>query len=127
MPRSLEATPDEESSKVPPAHEVLKNFTRSKKKAQPLRASSPTGRVSFEEYTALTRDHPPKFNEEEVNYREAEGEEKCSGCLHFYTGEVAGRNVCEILRPEGESIEPDYVCRFTTTDGQTYPLLEKKK
>jgi hypothetical protein len=124
MARSLDPVP-EESKKSPPAYEIFKNLPRTSPKK---RGSSPEGRVSFSEYTALTRDRPSKFNQEEVNYREAEGEEHCAGCLHFYIGKVAGRNVCEILRvqPE-ESIKPDWVCDFYTENGTEYPLFKESK
>src|ERR1700684_4200065 len=98
MPKSLAPVP-EESKKNPPAHEIFKNLPAQSPKK---RGSQPEGRVSFSEYTALTRDRPSKFNQEEVNYRKAEGEEICSGCIHFYKGKAAGRNVCEILRTSPE-------------------------
>ncbi len=82
--------------------------------------------ATWEEYEDMVADRPAKFDQTEVNYRDAKkGGYQCSGCKHFYVGVVAGRNVCEILRtvPE-ESIEPTWVCDFFNVNGKTYPLLD---
>jgi hypothetical protein len=81
--------------------------------------------VSKESYLRLIENRPYKFSEEEVNYREAEGEVKCSNCVHFYTRKLDSFHTCEILRPaEDASIDPERVCDFHTVDGEKFPLLE---
>lgn len=130
MPRALESTP-EDAPKVPPAHEVFKNFPRPKKSSasQAKRGSSPqAGRVSFEEYEAVVSDRPEKLTEEQVEYRDAEGKEKCKVCWHFFTqGGGDRRTVCEIFRPSDDgNVEPEKVCSFFTPDGEEYPLLKEK-
>jgi hypothetical protein len=103
-------------------HSLAKGFARAVQKKSPS-----SELATFEQYQEMIEDRPPKFQQDQVNYREADGEEQCSRCVHYFIGAVAGRNVCEILRtvPE-ESIEPDWVCDFVTADGETFPLLGKK-
>ena len=71
--------------------------------------------VSKESYERLLRDRPYKFDEEEVNYRDGEGEDVCATCIHFFTRKVDGYSTCEIFRPSDDSpVDPDYVCDFHT-------------
>jgi hypothetical protein len=59
------------------------------------------------------QNHPVKLNEEESNYLDSEGEEKCGNCFHFYTRDVDKYRVCELVRLKDEaSIDPSYVCDF---------------
>lgn len=82
--------------------------------------------VSKDLYERLIENRPLKLSEEEVNYREAEGEEKCKACSHFFTREVDKFHTCEIFRPEPErSVETNHVCDFFTNDGDKFPLLEE--
>jgi hypothetical protein len=84
-------------------------------------------RVSKDAYLRLIENRPYKFDAEEVNYREAEGDESCGDCQHFYTRKVDGYNVCEVFRDvtkKGENpIDPEKVCDFFTEDGEEFPLL----
>jgi hypothetical protein len=116
VPRDLDPLPQEKPpGKKLIAHEVLKS-------QEPVRAT-------FREYEALVEDHPEKLSAEEVDYRDAEGEEKCKLCFHFFTqGGGDRRTVCEIFRPTGEdeNVDPNYVCRFFTEDMEEYPLLENE-
>lgn len=80
--------------------------------------------VTKREYDELMEDRPKKFTPGEVGYRDAQrGEPCCAGCMHYFVGLVMGRNVCEIMRPPGEHVEPEYTCRFQTRDGKVFPLL----
>lgn len=128
MPRGLDPPPVETEKKSGKlvAHEIFRNTPDDVPRK---RGSSPEGRVSFPEYEELLSDRPEKFSQEEVNYREAEGEEKCKLCFHFFTqGGGDRRTVCEIFRPSGEdeSVNPGYVCDFFTKDSKEYPLLEEE-
>lgn len=76
-------------------------------------------------YDRMIENRPLKFDAEEVSYREADEEERCGKCMHFYSRKVDGHNVCEIFRPkEDESVDPDYVCDFFSEDGEVFPLLD---
>lgn len=84
--------------------------------------------VSKALYDRLLENRPFKFSAEEVNYRDAEGEERCENCVHFYTRKVDGFNVCEIFRDDEtdeKGIDTVYACDFHTADGKTFPLLEE--
>lgn len=81
--------------------------------------------VSKESYLRLIENRPYKFDEEEVSYRDAKGEEACGNCIHFFTREVDKFHTCEIFRPEdGGTVDVDYVCDFHTVDGEEFPLLK---
>ena len=82
--------------------------------------------VSLSLYRRLMDNRPLKFNEDEVNFRKSDGDERCEGCVHYFTRGVDGYSVCEIYRSDTEerSIPPDYVCDFHTTDGEKFPLLD---
>lgn len=86
--------------------------------------------VTKDSYLRLIANRPYKFAAEEVDYREAEGQERCENCLHFYQRRIDDYGVCEIFRDgEGddeESIEPTWVCSFHTTNGANFPLLIPK-
>lgn len=83
--------------------------------------------VSFDAYRRLVENRPFKFDEEQVNYRRSEGEEKCGGCAHFFTRSLDKFGVCEIFRPTKgeESVLANMVCDFQTQDGENYPLLDE--
>ncbi len=82
--------------------------------------------VSKEAYNRLTENRPYKFDAKEVNYRDADGDEKCAGCLHFYTRKVDGFHTCEIFRPaDDSSVDPAYVCDFHSVNGTDFPLLDE--
>ena len=77
--------------------------------------------VSKESYLRLVENRPYKFDSEEVNYRDSEGEEKCQTCAHFFERVVDQFHTCEIFRPVSDaSVNPDYVCNFHTV-GETTP------
>jgi hypothetical protein len=126
QPRALDPVPSD-SKKNPPAHEIFKNLSAPRKRKK--RDSLPQeGRVSFQEYEELLADRPQKLTAEQVNYRKAEGEEKCRICIHFFTqGGGERRNTCEIFRPENEHVDSEFVCDFVTSDGKKYPLLDKEE
>lgn len=78
-------------------------------------------------YDRLIEDRPFKLDEQEVNYRDAEGEEKCMNCIHFFNRNVDEFHTCEIFRPKDDaSVNPKYVCDFFSVDGIEFPLLETK-
>ena len=86
--------------------------------------------MKFDAYENLMQSRPYKFLPDEVNYRDAETDVKCSTCLHYYTREIDGYAVCEIMRDvksdeEENPIKPDYVCDFHTIDGDSFPLLKE--
>ncbi len=84
--------------------------------------------ADLEDYTKLVADRPVKFSDEEVDYRESDGKEKCGKCLHFYTRQLDGFGVCEIFRSDEtdkEGVMPDMVCSFFTRDGEVFPLLKE--
>ena len=85
--------------------------------------------ASLADYERLVADRPTKFSEREAGYIPAAGNKTdrfCDECLHFYTGKIAKRNVCEILRRSGEaSIEPKATCAFWTMTGLRHPLLKE--
>lgn len=74
--------------------------------------------VSKESYLRLMENRPYKFDEDEVDYREGEGDELCKTCIHFFTREADEFHTCEIFRPkDDESVDPEYVCDFWS-DGE---------
>ena len=81
--------------------------------------------VSKDFYERLMASRPVKFDEGEVNYRDAEGEEMCRGCAHFYERMIDKFHTCEIFRPEDDSaVDPGYVCDFFTANSEDFPLLK---
>jgi hypothetical protein len=109
---------------VPMREKKSPSLARGFARALHKKSASP---ATFEEYKEMVADRPVKFDGAQVNYHEADGEERCATCFHFFIGAVAGRNVCEIMRPVPEkSIDPEYVCDFVTTNGTNFPLLEGK-
>lgn len=85
-----------------------------------------TERVSKSAYDRLIETRPYKFSVDEVDYREAEGDEHCSDCVHFFERVKDKFHTCEIFRPTkgDESVNPDYVCDFFN-DGESFPLLDE--
>jgi hypothetical protein len=74
--------------------------------------------VSKELYERLLLDRPFKLNEEESNYREADSDDKCGNCSHFFERVVDHFHTCEVVRKSDDSsIEADYTCDFWT-DGK---------
>jgi hypothetical protein len=84
--------------------------------------------VTLDAYKRLTANRPYKFSSDEVDYREANGEDKCANCMHLYKRVLDSYGVCEIFRDgEGDDEEPikdDWVCSFHTVDGEEFPLLK---
>lgn len=81
--------------------------------------------VGMKDYERLIGDRPEKFDAQEVNYRENEGKEHCSRCIHFYVRKLDRHAVCEIFRNDEvdkNGIDPYYVCDFFTPDGEKFPL-----
>ena len=81
----------------------------------------PKGPATIEEYHRLLEDRPEKFTGDQVDYRPTRGQRRCAGCLHFYVGQQ--HNVCEIMRPDDENVQPSWVCDFWTEDMEKFPLL----
>ena len=84
--------------------------------------------VSKQLYDLVVESRPFKLGADEVDYREAEGEEQCNNCWHFYERRRDNFGVCEIFRDDEtdrKGVNPDYVCSFHTVDGDKFPLLEK--
>ena len=88
--------------------------------------NDPSLRVTFEAYERLRNDRFFKYDEEQVNYRESEGPERCGGCVHFFKRVLDGFGVCEVFRPTTaeESVLENFVCDFQTKDGEDFPLLD---
>jgi hypothetical protein len=81
--------------------------------------------VSKESYLRLIENRPYKFDADEVNYRDGDGEEFCVGCAHFYARVIDKFHTCEIFRPEDDSaVDPTYVCDFFTANNEDFPLLK---
>jgi hypothetical protein len=75
--------------------------------------------VSKESYERLIENRPYKFDAEEVNYRESEGEEKCGTCVHMFERMIDKFHTCEIYRAADETpVDPEYTCEFWT-DGKS--------
>jgi hypothetical protein len=82
--------------------------------------------ISFPEYERLLGDRPAKFDADDVEYREAEGPERCSRCIHFFQSK--DRATCEIFRPDDDQdVDANWVCQFYSFDGEEYPLLGEKE
>jgi hypothetical protein len=79
-------------------------------------------------YDRLIAERPEKLTPEQAAYRRSDkAGYNCSGCLHMYHGQVARRNVCEVVRPANdESIKPDWVCDFWTMTGARFPLFPRR-
>ena len=80
-------------------------------------------------YFRIVENRLVKFNDEEVNYREADSEIRCGNkCQHFFARVWDKFHTCEIFRNEEtdeKGVNPDYVCDFHTEDGKTFPLLDE--
>lgn len=87
--------------------------------------------ATLADYERIVADRPTKFSEREAGYTPASKNKTdyhCDECLHFYEGKIAKRNVCEIMRRNGEAtIEPEANCRFWTMTGLKHPLLKESK
>lgn len=78
-------------------------------------------------YEAMIADRPEKFSAEDVSYRDAEGKEHCSNCIHFYQRRLDHFGVCEIMRSEetdADGVDPDYVCDYWNQGDDRFPLLK---
>ncbi len=83
--------------------------------------------ADLKDYKELMAETLVKFSPDEVNYRDAEGKERCDRCIHFFERKVDGWGMCEMVRPDKDDpVSPDYVCKFYTRDGDEFPLLKKK-
>lgn len=85
--------------------------------------------ITFEMYDNLMAARPYKFGPEDVGYIKSEDENKCEGCVHFYTRATDGYNVCELIRivvddDNEKPIEADYRCDFFTETGSKFPYLD---
>lgn len=75
--------------------------------------------VSKELYQRLMENRPFKLNEEESDYREADTEDRCGNCSHFFERVIDKFHTCEVVRKSDDgSIDADYVCKFWN-DGTT--------
>jgi hypothetical protein len=84
--------------------------------------------ATLADYKRHIADRPEKFTGPESNYVPASKNKpdqyRCDTCRHFFIGEVAGYNVCEVVRLQPEkSIEPGARCKFWTRTGERFPLL----
>jgi hypothetical protein len=125
MPEKMDETPsgsiqedeDEQDETGRDADEIVYAFLENAVHAHKVK------KATIHEYDAMMLDRPVKFNPEQVGYGESDGEMKCGGCLHYYTGVTAKRSVCEIMRPPGDDVDADNVCEFWTKDGVNFPKL----
>ena len=68
-----------------------------------------------------------KFSGTEVGFvnPSPERQHHCGGCFHWFTNPASGWTPCEIMRLGPKTpVPPSGACRFQTSDGKTYPLLE---
>jgi len=87
------------------------------------------GPATIEDYHWLMEQRVLKFRPEDVSYSpQPKHAEVCRTCVHFFKGEAAHRNTCELMRPhsETESVAPCGWCRFHTTDYQTFGIIDKE-
>lgn len=71
---------------------------------------------------------PFKLSASEVNYRDADSDDKCAKCAHFYQRVTDERGVCELFRSDktdAKGVDPEYVCDGFSPDNETAPLLEE--
>lgn len=84
--------------------------------------------VSKQLYDLVVESRPFKLGRDEVDYREADGEEQCKNCIHFYERRWDKFGVCEIFRDDEtdeKGVNEDWVCSFHTVDGKEFPLLSE--
>lgn len=75
-------------------------------------------------YDDLMNQEVSKFSEQDVDYRRSGEDEDCGNCIHFMVRNIDHLGVCEIVRPEEDGIDPDWVCDFWTSNGRDFPLLK---
>lgn len=85
--------------------------------------------ATWQEYRELfsTAMRPAKFSAREAGFQgpAGRGMPTCGECQHWYLNPQTRHTVCEVVRLPGEQdIRPTSTCRFQTTDGVRYPLLE---
>jgi hypothetical protein len=84
--------------------------------------------ASFYTYLRVFDSRPFKLDNDEVDYRETEGEQRCKNCFHFYERKVDGYAVCEIFRDvktdDEKPVDPEKTCHFHTHDGDTMSFIE---
>jgi hypothetical protein len=80
--------------------------------------------INFDEYEKMLADRPVKFTPEDVDYRDAEFiQYRCERCSHYFERVRDRFGVCEIVRLKTDDpIDPDYVCDYFNTDGESYPF-----
>jgi hypothetical protein len=85
--------------------------------------------LTQKEYEELVADRPKKFSPDDVNYREADGNQKrCGKCIHFYVRLADRLTTCEIMRSDEtdeNGVDPEFVCDFFTKDGEEFPMQRK--
>jgi hypothetical protein len=77
------------------------------------------------EYLNLINNRPPKARPEEVDYRKGQGDEVCSGCVHFYVRQVDHFATCELIRDlqiDRVGIQPQFTCDWMSPDGESFPF-----
>lgn len=81
--------------------------------------------MTKKDYDELMADRPRKWKPEQVDYREAKGEERCGNCVHMFRRVTDRFAVCELIRSEEidrVGIEAGKTCDWFTPDGEEFPL-----
>lgn len=127
MAEKFDKTPNERESQRKPDPSELASTVRNLSDAPPTPHGKPATKASEDLYELILDDHPLKLTEAQAGYRADGGDDQaaCGGCVHYYVGKVAQRQVCEIVRPDNdENINPAGRCRFFTTDTENFPFLK---
>lgn len=85
--------------------------------------------AEMSDYNAIVSDHPRKLSPAETGYviaRQNNTGYHCDDCLHFYKGNAARNQVCEVVRrPNSLQIESHAACKFWTRTGTRFPLYDR--
>lgn len=84
--------------------------------------------AQFHDYKTLfeTDERPEKFSAREAGFQgpARRGMPTCGECIHWFMNPLTKRTVCEVVRlPNESNIRASSTCRFQTSDGNYYPLL----
>jgi len=83
--------------------------------------------ATLEQYYQLMDARPEKFTAEQVKFAKDDGTNPCAACVHWFHNPITSSMVCEVMRPEDESVPADWTCMFWTVDYETFPKMEEPK
>lgn len=81
-------------------------------------------KINEKQYQALLNERPRKFTAEQVDYRDADGDDRCCNCQHYFNRPADNWGVCEIFRSvetDKVGVKPGYTCNWMTWDGESFP------